>query len=139
MKGRASLTNRSGRYERTTLEEIDDGWSNLDKPAPILKTTLLEDTSRSIISSNQSPDLPFEQSINMYRGCEHGCIYCFARPTHSFLGLSPGNDFESHIFYKPKAADLLRHELSDSNYICKPIAIGTNTDPYQPMVGRTLF
>ncbi|MCB2106707.1 MAG: radical SAM protein, partial [Rhodobacteraceae bacterium] len=112
---------------------MDDCWHNLDSPPPPLKTTILKDTSRSILARNTSPDILFDRSINPYRGCEHGCSYCFARPTHAWLGLSPGLDFESKIFAKPDAAALLEKALRSPNYRCRPIAMGTNTDPYQPV------
>ena len=111
----------------------DDGWRAEDAAPPPLRTEVIHDATRSIITSNQSPDLSFDQSINPYRGCEHGCIYCFARPTHAYLGLSPGVDFESRLFAKPNAAELLAKELSAPGYVPKVIALGTNTDPYQPL------
>ena len=132
-KGRGAVTNRSGRFEPETRHAIDDGWARDDDDAPPLRTTLTRDASRTIIARNESPDVPFDRSINPYRGCEHGCIYCFARPTHAFLGLSPGLDFESRLFYKPDAARLLEAELRRPGYRCGVIAMGTNTDPYQPI------
>ncbi len=132
-KGRGALSNASGRFEPTTHEDFDDGWGSLDEEPPPLRTTVQVDTTRTIIARNQSPDLPFDRSINPYRGCEHGCVYCFARPTHAFLGLSPGQDFESRLFAKPEAAALLRAELARPKYRCRVIAMGTNTDPYQPI------
>lgn len=132
-KGRGALTNRSGRYEDLARELVDDGWGSGDEPLAPLCTTVTVDDSRSIIARNQSPDVPFEQSINPYRGCEHGCVYCFARPTHAYLGLSPGLDFESRLFAKPNAARLLQQELQAPGYRCKVIGLGTNTDPYQPI------
>ena len=135
-KGRGAVTNRTNRYERLVAEAVDDGWDGLDEakdPVPPLRTTLMRDTSKTIIARNSSPDVPFEQSINPYRGCEHGCVYCFARPTHAFLGLSPGLDFESRLFYKPDAAALLAKELRSPKYKCDVMAMGTNTDPYQPI------
>ena len=132
-KGRGSLTNAVGRFEGYDRVTIDDGWGSADEPVLPLGTTLTEDTTRTIIARNRSPDVPFDRSINPYRGCEHGCIYCFARPTHAYLGLSPGLDFESRLFYKPRAAELLAKELSAASYRCEPIAMGTNTDPYQPI------
>jgi DNA repair photolyase len=131
LHGRGAVSNASGRYEKQERVLIDDGWS--DEPEPSLKTEILRDSSRTIITRNTSPDISFSQSINPYKGCEHGCIYCFARPTHAYLGFSPGADFESKIFAKPNAAELLRKELSSPNYVPKVIAIGTNTDPYQPI------
>lgn len=136
-KGRAAQTNASGRYERETREAFDDGWPELDDDAPPpLKTTVAPDMSRSIIAKNQSPDIGFDRSINPYRGCEHGCIYCFARPTHAWLGLSPGLDFETRLFAKHDAAALLREALARPRYKPELIAIGTNTDPYQPIERR---
>jgi DNA repair photolyase len=132
-KGRASLSNRNGRYEQHSREAIDDGWEAYERDQPGLPTQILLDTSKTLINYIQSPDLPFDRSINPYRGCEHGCIYCFARPSHAYLGLSPGLDFESKILVKPDAAVLLRAELARRNYRCAPIALGTNTDPYQPL------
>ncbi len=142
-KGRGAVSNRAGRHERHGREAIDDGWRHDDGEedaaleAPGLRTELFRDTSRTIIARNESPDVPFDRSINPYRGCEHGCVYCFARPTHAWLGLSPGLDFESRIFYKPEAAKLLDKELRRPAYRCRVMAMGTNTDPYQP-VERTL-
>lgn len=117
--------------------EVDDGWHS-DEPeqVPGPRTEVFTDTTRTVISKNQSPDVPFNQSINPYKGCEHGCIYCFARPTHAYLDLSPGLDFESKIFAKPNAAELLRKELSKPNYVPDVIALGANTDPYQPLERR---
>jgi DNA repair photolyase len=132
-KGRGATTNPDNRYDQFTTEAIDDGWGNLEQPLPILKTTLSVDSSRSMISYNQSPDVPFDRSINPYRGCEHGCIYCYARPTHAWLGHSPGLDFESLLYYKPNALDLLRRELSAKRYRCANMAIGAITDAYQPV------
>jgi len=136
-KGRGAVTNAVGRFEGYDRVAIDDGWGSADEPALPLETQLIEDTTRTIIARNQSPDVPFDRSINPYRGCEHGCVYCFARPTHAYLGLSPGLDFESRLFYKPRAAALLTAELSKPSYQCRPMGLGTNTDPYQP-IERTL-
>jgi DNA repair photolyase len=131
-KGRGALSNAVGRFEPEQRVAFDDGWGTADKePAP-LATTLIVDSTRTIIARNNSPDVGFDRSINPYRGCEHGCVYCFARPTHAYLGLSPGLDFESRIFVKPEAAKLLAGELAKPGYVCQPIAMGTNTDPYQP-------
>src|SRR5580693_8166079 len=132
--GRGAASNASGRFEREERVAFDDGWSIAGaEPEPMPLTTRLQvDATRTIIARNNSPDIGFDRSINPYRGCEHGCIYCFARPSHAFLGLSPGLDFESRIFYKPQAAALLTAELSKKGYTCRPMAIGTNTDPYQP-------
>ena len=156
-KGRGALSNATGRFERITREEFDDGWDDgrddgreheraegwddvrepewdwEDEPPPKLRTTLTPDSSRRIISYNDSPDIPFDRSINPYRGCEHGCIYCYARPSHAYLGLSPGLDFETRLVFKPDAAALLRAELAKPGYACAPIALGSNTDPYQPV------
>jgi DNA repair photolyase len=134
-KGRGAATNASGRFEREERVAFDDGWSVPGaEPEPLpLQTRLTVDATRTIIARNDSPDIGFDRSINPYRGCEHGCIYCFARPSHAFLGLSPGLDFESRLFYKPQAAALLAAELGKKGYACRPMAIGTNTDPYQPV------
>jgi len=132
-RGRGVLTNASGRFEGESRVRTDDGWGSLDAAPPPLRTTVALDASRSVIARNNSPDLSFDRSINPYRGCEHGCVYCFARPTHAFLGLSPGLDFESRLFAKPDAARLLRRELAKPGYRPATIAIGTNTDPYQPI------
>jgi DNA repair photolyase len=136
VNGRGAVSNATGRFERTHRVLTDDGWGTLDAEPPVLKTSVAIDASRSIITRNDSPDLPFDRSINPYRGCEHGCIYCFARPTHAYLGLSPGQDFEAQLFAKPKAASLLAAELRRPGYKVKPMALGTNTDPYQPIDGR---
>ena len=127
-KGRGAVSNRSGRFEPLASETVDDGWGTVDEELPPLRTTLTVDTARSVIARNNSPDVPFEQSINPYRGCEHGCVYCYARPSHAFLGLSPGLDFETRLFYKPDAAALLEAELRHPRYRPKLIALGTNTD-----------
>ncbi len=132
-RGRGAVGNPSGRYDKEHRENFDDGWDNVDLPPPPLKTHVLKDTSRSIIARNKSPDISFDRSINPYRGCEHGCIYCFARPSHAWLGMSPGLDFESKIFMKPDAALLLDKELRAPNYKMQTMAMGTNTDPYQPV------
>ncbi|MDX5364878.1 MAG: PA0069 family radical SAM protein [Alphaproteobacteria bacterium] len=134
-RGRGALTNRSGRYEPQSRELADDGWDSLED-LPALKTQVTEETARHIVTRNSSPDIPFDRSINAYRGCEHGCVYCFARPTHAYMGLSPGLDFESKLFAKPNAAQLLEKELARPGYEVAPIAIGTNTDPYQPIEQR---
>ena len=134
--GRGARSNPDNRFEAISRELIDDGWGSLDAPPPPLATTLTVDSSRSVISYNDSPDVPFDRSINPYRGCEHGCVYCFARPTHAWLGLSPGLDFESRLFHKPDAAALLRDELAKRNYRCQPITVGINTDAYQPVERR---
>jgi DNA repair photolyase len=135
-KGRGTLSNVSGRFESEHRVLIDDGWGTLDEGAPAIKTTVGIDATRTIIARNDSPDLSFDRSINPYRGCEHGCVYCFARPTHAYLGLSPGQDFESRLFAKPKAARLLADELRKPGYRVRTMALGTNTDPYQPIDER---
>lgn len=132
-KGRGAVSNRSGRYESHHYESFDDGWGTLEQDQTPLRTTLHTDNSRSIIAYNRSPDIPFDRSINPYRGCEHGCIYCFARPSHAWLGLSPGLDFESQIYQKKDAAELLLKELSNPRYQCQTISLGAVTDPYQPV------
>lgn len=131
-KGRGAVSNPDGRYQRHTREALDDGWF-AEESLPPLVTEVYEDTAHSVLSANRSPDLPFDQSVNAYRGCEHGCIYCYARPTHAYLGLSPGLDFETRLYAKSAAAELLRKELGRPGYRCTPIAMGTNTDPYQPI------
>lgn len=131
-RGRGTLSNASGRYEPLARIAFDDGWQSLDELPPF-KTSVQLDATRKIITRNESPDISFDRSINPYRGCEHGCVYCFARPTHAYLGLSPGLDFESKLFIKPDAPTLLERELASPNYSPRTIAIGTNTDPYQPI------
>jgi DNA repair photolyase len=131
-RGRGTLSNASGRFEPLARIAFDDGWQALDDLPPF-KTSVTVDSTRKIITHNESPDISFDRSINPYRGCEHGCVYCFARPTHAYLGLSPGLDFESKLFMKPNAPELLERELSAPGYVPKVIAIGTNTDPYQPI------
>src|SRR5207344_2262624 len=131
-RGRGAQSNQSGRFEAEARVAFDDGWQSLDDLPPF-KTTVSLDTSRKVITRNDSPDIGFDRSINPYRGCEHGCVYCFARPTHAYLGLSPGLDFESKLFVKPDAPALLERELSAPGYVPRTIAIGTNTDPYQPI------
>ena len=135
--GRGALSNATNRYERLKRVADDpafaDGWTADDDDPPKLGTAVTVDKTKTILARNQSPDVPFDRSINPYRGCEHGCIYCFARPTHAYLGLSPGLDFESQLLAKPEAAKLLDRELRKPGYVCRPIALGTNTDPYQPI------
>ncbi len=127
------MSNASGRFERQVAEAFDDGWGELDeKPAP-LRTVLTAEKARVILTRNDSPDIGFDRSINPYRGCEHGCIYCYARPAHAYMGLSPGLDFESKLFFKPDAAKLLERELSKRSYEVERVHIGGNTDPYQPI------
>lgn len=135
-KGRGAVSNPHNRYDPVRTEAVDDGWSTLDSLASEerkLETITLTDSGKTIISTNRSPDIPFDRSINPYRGCEHGCIYCYARPTHAYWDLSPGLDFESKIIIKPDAATLLRKTLSKPGYKVSPIALGANTDPYQPL------
>ena len=135
VRGRGAQTNAAGRFEAERRESFDDGWTEDDEDtaaaAPV--TTAHIERARSIISRNDSPDVPFDRSINAYRGCEHGCSYCFARPSHSYLGLSAGLDFEQQIYVKTNAAEVLRRELARPGYQAEPIAMGTNTDPYQPL------
>jgi DNA repair photolyase len=132
-RGRGALSNADNRFDAHTHEAWDDGWGTLEEALPPRRTTVHVDAARSVINRNDSPDIPFEQSINPYRGCEHGCIYCYARPTHAYLGLSPGLDFETEIFVKRDAAQLLEAELRRPGYRVSPIAFGANTDPYQPL------
>jgi DNA repair photolyase len=139
-KGRGATLNPEGRFERHAREPFDDGWGGLDaladEPGPA--TEVFADHARTIIARNDSPDIPFDRSINPYRGCEHGCVYCYARPSHGHLGLSSGLDFETKIFVKHEAASLLRQELARPGYACRPISLGANTDPYQPLERRLL-
>ncbi|WP_073008817.1 PA0069 family radical SAM protein [Roseibium suaedae] len=134
-RGRGAGLNMAGRFERLATEAFDDGWDGLEE-LPAFKTSVQEERARTIITRNASPDLSFDRSVNPYRGCEHGCIYCFARPSHAFMGMSPGLDFETRLFAKPNAAELLEREVSRPGYTVRPIAIGTNTDPYQPIERR---
>ncbi len=136
LKGRGALSNEQSRFESMRRTAVDDGWCNGDEQTQAPATTVIVDSSRTVISTNASPDVPFEQSINPYRGCEHGCAYCFARPTHAYLGYSPGLDFETKIVVKPDAARRLEAELGRPAYRCRVIAMGTNTDPYQPLERR---
>ncbi len=146
IKGRGAVSNPTGRFEREVRQRTDDGWQHPtpdpakekspSSAAPRPRTHILVDATRTALTRNSSPDIPFDRSINPYRGCEHGCVYCFARPTHAYLGLSPGLDFETRILAKPDAPRLLAKELSRRAYRCRPIALGTNTDPYQPMERR---
>jgi DNA repair photolyase len=130
--GRGALSNASSRYDDEKKIRTTDGW-DIEDELPPLRTTLTKDATRTILARNTSPDVPFDRSINPYRGCEHGCIYCFARPTHAYLGLSPGLDFETRILFKPDAAKLLEAELASPKYRPDVVAMGTNTDPYQPV------
>ncbi|MEX2128413.1 MAG: PA0069 family radical SAM protein [Xanthobacteraceae bacterium] len=131
-RGRGAVSNASGRFEPNARVVFDDGWQSLEELPPF-KTFVQEERARKVITRNDSPDLGFDRSINPYRGCEHGCIYCYARPTHAFQGLSPGLDFETKLFVKPDAPELLARELAAPGYQPKMIALGTNTDPYQPI------
>lgn len=132
-KGRGAISNIPGRFDTQQIDPVDDGWWHDDEDQPhTAKTFVTEEVAKSILSRNQSPDLPFSVSLNPYRGCEHGCIYCYARPTHAYLGLSPGLDFETRLYAKINAAELLRHELASSTYMPSAIALGVNTDAYQP-------
>ena len=131
-RARGAGTNRSGRYEKTSRERFDDGW-DIEEELPPFRTEVSVERPRSAITRNASPDIHFDRSINPYRGCEHGCIYCFARPTHAYLGLSPGLDFETRLIARPGLPEVLRRELRRKNYTVRPIAMGTNTDPYQPI------
>jgi DNA repair photolyase len=135
LKGRGALSNPASRFAGTRTVVVDDGWHQDELPDSVA-TDIRPETARSIISRNDSPDIPFDQSINPYRGCEHGCVFCYARPTHAFLDLSPGIDFETRLFYKPDAAQLLRAELARPGYQCSHIMLGANTDPYQPLERR---
>lgn len=150
LKGRGAASYVPGRYEKTAIEAEDDGWGSVyavdagddeapadsARVAPKLRTQITEERARSIVSRNQSPDIPFSQSLNPYRGCEHGCVYCFARPSHAYLDLSPGLDFETKLYAKTNAADLLRKEFARKGYRCSPISLGINTDAYQPIERR---
>src|SRR6516225_2290790 len=133
--GRGALSNPPGRFDKQQLEQVDDGWYEEEVPASI-PTTLEPDRAREVITTNDSPDIPFEQSINPYRGCESGCCYCYARPSHAYMGLSPGRDFETRLFYKADAAKVLEEQLARPGYVCKSITLGANTDPYQPVERR---
>ena len=135
-KGRGAISNMQGRFEHQEREEFDDGWAREEDEAPALQTQVTEEIARSIITRNKSPDLPFHASINPYRGCEHGCIYCFARPTHSYLELSPGLDFETRLFAKMNAPELVRRELASPSWQPEAISLGINTDAYQPIERR---
>jgi DNA repair photolyase len=137
VRGRGARSNASGRFESQAREAFDDGWTGQDAEPVQLRTTLTAETARTIIARNDSPDVGFSRSINPYRGCEHGCIYCYARPAHAYMGLSPGLDFESQLFFKPEAARLLEKELSSPRYRPEVIHIGGNTDPYQPIERET--
>ncbi|OWU83428.1 DNA repair photolyase [Oceanicola sp. 22II-s10i] len=133
--GRAAASNPANRYDRLRSETEDEAFG-YDDELPVLRTEVSEEVPRRVLTFNSSPDLPFDRSVNAYRGCEHGCIYCFARPSHAYLGLSPGLDFETRLIARPDAARILRKELASKSYRVAPIAMGTNTDPYQPVEGR---
>src|ERR1700689_3679597 len=135
-KGRGAASNMTGRFEAEQRQAFDDGWGSADEEPPKRDTLYTIDATKTIIARNDSPDIPFDRSINPYRGCEHGCIYCFARPTHAYHDLSPGLDCETKLFAKPDAAKLLREELAKAGYRVRPMAMGTNTDPYQPIEGK---
>lgn len=132
-RGRGAVSNQTGRYERETRFAFDDGWDTIEEEAGRLDTTLTDETARTIITFNKSPDISFDRTVNPYRGCEHGCIYCFARPSHSWQGLSAGLDFESRLFRKTNAVELLIREISKPGYVVRTIALGMNTDAYQPV------
>ncbi len=139
IKGRGAASNREGRFESVRVEAVDDGWPREDPDDALVSrppTTVSEERARSILSHNDSPDIPFEHSLNAYRGCEHGCVYCYARPSHGYLNLSAGLDFETRLFAKTNAVELLRAELGKRSYRVSPINLGANTDPYQPIERR---
>jgi DNA repair photolyase len=131
--GRGATLQIEGRFESVARTQFDDGWGTVDEALPPLKTTVTVEQAKSVLQRQKSPDIPFEYSMNAYRGCEHGCVYCYARPSHAYLNLSPGLDFETKLFAKPEAAKLLRAELAKPGHACSPLALGTNTDPYQPI------
>ena len=135
-RGRGAVSNQTGRFEVETRDAFDDGWGTMEEKSGRLETTLTREAAKSIITYNRSPDISFDRTINPYRGCEHGCVYCFARPTHAFHGLSAGLDFESKLFFKPDGPALLRRELARPSYVVRPIALGMNTDAYQPIERR---
>jgi DNA repair photolyase len=136
-KGRGAGVNPEGRFEKVEREEFDDGWNaSVEEELPHLKTHVTEESVKSVITRNQSPDIPFTQSINPYQGCEHGCVYCYSRPSHAYRNLSPGIDFETRLFAKVNAAEVLREELERPGYRCDVISLGANTDPYQPIERR---
>ncbi|MBO9435173.1 PA0069 family radical SAM protein [Ruegeria sp. R13_0] len=132
IRARGTASNDAGRFEKLATVQTDDGW-DIEEDQPLLRTEVRDEVARSVITYNRSPDLPFDRSINPYRGCEHGCVYCFARPSHAYLGLSAGLDFETRLTARGNAAEVLRKELSARSYRVAPIALGTNTDPYQPV------
>jgi len=132
-RGRGASLNPAGRFDAHSTQVSDDGWQDYRQEESVRQTTVTKEFPKTVLTKNQSPDIPFDRSVNPYRGCEHGCIYCFARPSHGYMNLSAGVDFETRLFAKPDAAKLLQAEISKRNYICRPIAFGTNTDPYQPI------
>jgi DNA repair photolyase len=136
MRGRGAKSNQTGRFEAASREDFDDGWTEADAQPDRVDTTLTAETARVILTRNDSPDIGFDRSINPYRGCEHGCVYCYARPSHAYLGLSPGLDFETRLYFKPEAARLLERELSKPGYRPARVQLGANTDPYQPVERR---
>jgi DNA repair photolyase len=136
VKGHGALSNPPGRFNREQVEPVDDGWYMQEEGPMQLPVSIEPDRARSVITKNDSPDVPFDYSINPYRGCSHACAYCYARPSHAYLGLSPGLDFETKLFYKADVARVLTDELARPGYVCRPIALGTNTDPYQPIERR---
>lgn len=138
-KGRGAASNPPGRFERVVREAVVDAGMALLDDSPPLATRLMVDRAKQVIATNDSPDLPFDRSVNPYRGCEHGCVYCYARPSHAYLGLSPGLDFETQLFYKPDAAECLERELARPGYVCRPIALGVNTDAWQPVERRLVL
>ena len=135
-KGRGAVSNPPVRFEREATEAFDDGWGSLLEEMPALRTTLTREAAKSALTYNDSPDIGFDRSLNPYRGCEHGCIYCFARPSHAYLGLSPGLDFETRLLFKPDLPEILARELSRPGYVPRPVTLGANTDPYQPVERR---
>jgi hypothetical protein len=140
-RGRGAVTNPAPRFDHSVIAPFDDGWDTLTEDfaaLPKLQTTLTRDTTKSVISYNNSPDLGFDRAVNPYRGCEHGCVYCYARPSHAYVGYSPGLDFETKLLFKPELPALLEKELRRPGYVAKPVALGANTDPYQP-IERTLL
>ncbi len=136
LKGAARSRIQPGRFDRTGIEAVDDGWARDDDAPESIATSVQPERAKGVLTTNDSPDVGFDQSINPYRGCEHGCIYCYARPSHAYMGLSAGLDFETRLFYKADAAAVLEQELSHPRYVCRPVMIGANTDPYQPIERR---
>lgn len=136
IKNRGCFSNPEGRFEKTQHQAFDDGWDRVEETLPNLETQLFPEKAKTMITRNDSPDICFDQSINPYRGCEHGCVYCYARPSHAYMNLSPGLDFETKLFYKVDAAAILEAEINKANYQCSPITLGANTDPYQPIESK---